>query len=406
MLEATDCARFTGYRPCDPGKTCDGCADRRPVTHTSLLVNLDNLGNVIQTTALLPALRRAFPDTFLTWVTAPSAAPVLENNPLVDRVMPYGFETVSILGAMEFDLVINLDKTMRSAALAGAARAADKRGFGLTRAGAIEPFGPEAEYAYRLGLDDELKFRTNTMPGTQIACEAVGLEWRRDPYVLELTDEEKDFVDRFREGVKPAAAPGALAPDGSPAVTAAAPLVGINTGSSPQFPNKSMSVDRHVELVRKLAEAVPAAALALLGGRHETDKNAQIASRSPVPLVQTPTTEGVRRGLLYVDACDIVVSGDTSGLHMAVALGKWAVAYFTVTCAAEIDLYDRGVIVASDLPCSPCWRPACPAGTSGSARAGLVRPDPKCIAELDLGALVEGVRKGAAEVAGASGRPE
>lgn len=382
MLEATDCARFSGYRPCEPGRTCDGCADRRPITHTSLLVNLDNLGNVIQTTALLPALRRAFPDTFLTWVTAPSAAPVLENNPLLDRVMPYDFETVSILGAMEFDLVINLDKTMRSAALARAVGGAEKRGFGLTRAGAIEPLGPEAEYSYRLGLDDELKFRTNTKPGTQIACEAVGLDWKRDPYVLELTGEEKDFVGRFREGAKPSAGP----------------LVGINTGSSPQFPNKSMPVDLHVELVRKLAEAVPAAAFALLGGRHETDKNALIASRCPVPLVQTPTTEGVRCGLLYVDACDIVVSGDTSGLHMAVGLGKWAVGYFTITCAAEIDVYDRGGIVASDLPCSPCWRPACPLDASG--------PYPRCIAELDLGALVEGVRKGAAEVAGTSGRPE
>jgi hypothetical protein len=73
---------------------------------------------------------------------------------------------------------------------------------------------------------------------------------------------------------------------------------------------------------------------------------------------------------------------------MAVALGKWAVAYFTLTCAAEIDLYDRGAVVASDLPCSPCWRPACPLDAS--------RAYPECIAELDLDALVEGVRKGVA----------
>lgn len=364
MLKATDCARFTGYRPCEPGKKCHGCSERRAVTHTSLLVNLDNLGNVIQTTAILPALRRALPDTFLTWVTAPSAAPVLENNPLVDRVMAYDFEAVSILGSMEFDLVMNLDKTMRSAALSTAARAAEKRGFGLSPAGAIEPFGPEAEYAYRLGLDDELKFRTNTKPGTQIAAEALGLEWRRDPYVLRLADEEKEFVGRFREEID----------------AAGRPVVGINTGSSPRFPNKSMSVEQHVELVGRLAEARPGGAFVLLGGPDETEKNASIASRSRVPLVRTPTTEGVRRGLLYVDACDVVVSGDTSGLHMAVGLGKWTVGYFTATCAAEIDLYDRGAIVASGLPCSPCWRPAC--------------PDPKCITELDLDAVVEGVLEG------------
>ena len=125
--------------------------------------------------------------------------------------------------------------------------------------------------------------------------------------------------------------------------------------------------------------------IALVGGPHETQKNAATAERASVPVLQTPTTEGVRRGILYVDACDVVVTGDTSGLHMGVALGKWVVAYFCVTCASEIDLYDRGVLVTSGLDCSPCWRPDC--------------PDPKCIREIDLDALVEGVLAGRDAVA-------
>ena len=74
VLKATDCLRFTGYKPCEPGKLCEGCADREAVAHTTLLINLDNLGNVIQMTSLLPAISRAFPGTAVTWVTAPSAA--------------------------------------------------------------------------------------------------------------------------------------------------------------------------------------------------------------------------------------------------------------------------------------------------------------------------------------------
>lgn len=368
MLRAVNCARFTGYRPCEPGKKCEGCPDLRRVEHTTLLVNLDNLGNVIQTTSVLPALRRAFPETFLTWVTLPSAAPVLRDNPAIDRIMPYGFETVSILRAMEFDLLLNVDKSMRSAALASSTRAGRKRGFGLTGLGAIEPLNPEAEYAYRLGLDDELKFKTNRKPGTQVITEALGLEWRRDPYSIALTREEKEFVRETR---------GRLCGAGG-----ATPIIGLNTGSSPQFPNKSLSVGRHVELIGRIAAALPQAAIALLGGPHETEKNVAIAARSEVPVIETPTTEGLRRGLLYVDACDMVLTGDTSALHMAVALGKWVVAYFGVTCAAEIDLYGRGVKVTSDLPCSPCWRPSC--------------PDPRCMDELDLDALVRGASEPAA----------
>jgi heptosyltransferase-2 len=361
VIKATDCLRFTGYKPCEPGRKCEGCADREPVMHTTLLINLDNLGNVIQMTSLLPAIARAFPGTAVTWVTAPSAAPVLEGAP-VSRVMSYDAETVSVLGAMEFDLVLNVDKTQRSAALAMTVRAKEKRGFGLSARGAIEPLNPEAEYSYRLGLDDELKFRGNSKPGTQIAAEAFGLEWRRDPYAIGLSTRELERSGEYR------------------AKLGADTVVGMNTGSSPGFANKSMSVDRHVELIGRLAEALPDARFALLGGPHETEKNAEIAKRSSAQVFKTPTTEGVRSGLVHLNACDVVVSGDTSGLHMGVGLGKWVVSYFGVTCAQEIDLYDFGVKVVSAEPCSPCWRPTC--------------PDPKCIRGVDLDAIVEGVVQG------------
>jgi len=364
VLKAIPCARFTGYKPCRGGFVCRGesCPEFRRVAHTTLLVNLDNLGNVIQTTAVLPALRRSLPDTHLTWVTASSAVPVLLENPLIDRVMPYDFETVSVLGAMEFDLVLNVDKTRRSAALASSIRAKEKRGFGLSALGAIEPFNREAEYWYDLGLDDDLKFRRNRLPGTRIATEALGFEWRRDPYVVVLSDSEKAFVREYRSRLGPG------------------PVVGLNTGSSPQFPNKSLSARQFVELVRRLARRLPGATILLLGGPHETEKNAEIARATRGRALETPTSEGPRRGLLYVDACDVVVTGDTSGLHMAIALGKWVVAHFGVTCAVEIDLYDRGVAIASPLDCSPCWRQSC--------------PRPRCVEELDLELLVEGVLRG------------
>ena len=59
-----------------------------------------------------------------------------------------------------------------------------------------------------------------------------------------------------------------------------------------------------------------------------------------------------------MNACDIVVSGDSLGMHMAIGLKKWVVAWFGPTCHQEIDLYDRGakfllrfhvVLVGKDL---------------------------------------------------------
>ena len=47
------------------------------------------------------------------------------------------------------------------AALATQVTAPQKRGFGLNEFGNLTIFNPAAEYAYRLGVDDQLKFFRN-----------------------------------------------------------------------------------------------------------------------------------------------------------------------------------------------------------------------------------------------------
>ena len=69
---------------------------------------------------------------------------------------------------------------------------------------------------------------------------------------------------------------------------------------------------------------------------------------------------GGMRGAAELDRCDVVVSGDTLGMHMAIALEKHVVAWFGPTCPAEIDLYGRGVKVLAEVGCAPCYRPSCP----------------------------------------------
>ena len=47
-----------------------------------------------------------------------------------------------------------------------------------------------------------------------------------------------------------------------------------------------------------------------------------------------------------VAACDMVVSGDTLGMHMAIARGKFVVAWFGLSCAQEIDLFEAAALAA------------------------------------------------------------
>src|SRR6185437_6089748 len=54
-----------------------------------------------------------------------------------------------------------------------------------------------------------------------------------------------------------------------------------------------------------------------------------------------------------------VFSGDSLGMHMAIGLKKWVVAWFGPTCPQEIELYGRGRKILTQAPCSPCWKRVC-----------------------------------------------
>ena len=60
-----------------------------------------------------------------------------------------------------------------------------------------------------------------------------------------------------------------------------------------------------------------------------------------------------------VQACDVVVTGDSLGMHMAIGLGKPVVAWFGPTPHQEIDLYGRGAWVLSSHRCRPCMKVTC-----------------------------------------------
>ena len=66
-----------------------------------------------------------------------------------------------------------------------------------------------------------------------------------------------------------------------------------------------------------------------------------------------PTFAGV------VAACDLVVTGDTLGMHLAIAGRVPVVALFGSTCATEIELYGRGEKIVTPIDCHPCYRRSC-----------------------------------------------
>jgi heptosyltransferase-2 len=226
----------------------------------------------------------------------------------------------------------------------------------------------EAEYSYRLGLDDELKFRKNEKFGTEILQESVKLKFKRDPYVFELSEEEKKFCTVYK----------AEHNLGGDMLT-----VGFNTGCSYLYQNKKMTIDQHVELINRMY-TIKGVRLVLVGGPEDTERNAEIARRVGDKAVNTPTTEGVRRGICYENICDVIITGDSFGMHVAIGLKKYVIAWFGLSCWSEIDLYDRGIkLIPEGLECAPCWKKECPFNL-------------ECISMIDLNRIVDEIKKLAA----------
>ena len=358
------CKNFTGYKPCFPGTVClEQCAANEPLGTRILLVNLDAMGNVLATTSILPAIKRKYPVSTITWITEKNTLPLLQGNPYLDAALAWDPENWLILRQREFDLVLNVDKSQRSAALTMETRAGRKMGFGINGNGHIVPLNPEAWENYRLGLDDHEKFRVNKKTVPELQCVELGLPYGRDEYVFRLSAEEEKFCRGYAE---------------EHGITEATLVVGFNTGCSELYPNKKMTIDQHVTLIERIAE-IPDVTILLLGGPEDTLRNAEIARRTGSAALNTPTTEGVRRGACYENLCDVVISGDSFGMHIAIALKKYVIAWFGVSCWTEIDLFERGrKLIPEGLACSPCWKKVCPYGL-------------ECIAMIDIDRIVREV---------------
>lgn len=339
----TNCRFFSGYKPCGKHPQCaDSCPHFATASPRILIVHLEALGAVLRATAILPALHRQYPKAHITWVTQAPADQLLKPNALIDRVLTTSANDQLVLRSLEFDLALVADKSLKAAGVLKLTRAQEVRGFIVdSKSGAILPANLEAEELWQIGLSDEKKFRSNQKPETQLLHEALALgAWLRDPYRVELSQDEQTLVERRRRqwslGLQQ--------------------IIGINTGCSGVIPYKRFTVSYQRDLVKAL-QAKFRQPIVLLGGPEDEARNQEIAHGLHV--IASPTTLGLRDGICSVAACDVVISGDSLGMHMGIALKKWVVAWFGPTCAQEIDLYDSGEKLIAEVDCGPCWKRSC-----------------------------------------------
>jgi len=339
-----DCLLFRGDKPCPANRRCDSCAEYKPFPERILIIKCRAQGDVLRTTALLPALKRKHPESFVAWVVDPESLPLLDGNPLVDRLYSFDHENSLSLLAQKFEVLISLDKEPGPAALAAGVAAGRKFGFGINAYGNLTIFNAASEYAFRLGVDNDLKFFRNQKSYQEIIHEAAELPYARDEYVFVPPDGAGEKAARFFERHR---------------IPRRKPAIGLNTGAGAKFATKLWPLESYVRLTVLLTRRLGASVF-LLGGPREQDFNRAVARRVRSGVYNTGTDNTIPEFAGFLSRMDAVVSSDSLGMHLAIALKKSVVALFGPTCPQEIDLYGRGVKLFAGADCAPCYRAACP----------------------------------------------
>ncbi len=337
------CRHFNGYKPCNKNLNCNSLCPHRDVPQTSILVvHLGAMGAVLRSTALLTMIKRKYPSSLITWVTEDHSKPLLENNPFVDKIFGISARDQLALAGLEFDVGFFIDKSPEVAGLRKLVKPDQCLGFTANpRSGAVIPANPSSCELWEIGLNNHKKFFENTKSELQLVAEALELPYQRDEYVLHLSPGE-EHISATRAKIW--------------SMNGTRKIIGLNTGTSGILPNKTIPVETWQSLLGEYRDRSDVH-FVLLGGPSDGERNKIIGRDFSV--TQSPTSSGPRDGICSVDAIDLMVTGDSLGMHMAIACKKHVIAWFGPSCAHEIDLYDRGTKIKSSRPCSPCWKRTC-----------------------------------------------
>jgi ADP-heptose:LPS heptosyltransferase len=343
----TDCRHVRWDRPCAPhkqrGKLCSTCDEYAPVRHRVLMVKLAATGDVLRTTAFLPAIHATWPQAKVTWLTRRGAAGLFDGNPLVDEVLTTDDTvTAARLQTETFDVVLCPDADPDAAALAALAKGKERRGYVRDGAGRVVALGPGAARWLAMGLSDPAK-KQNRATYQQLVAEVLGLDPAavREPI---LEPGNRDATD-----VRAAAAqlPGS------------GPLIGLNTGAGGRWAYKVWTREHQATFLRLATDA--GLRVLLLGGPEEVETHKALLGSAVGRLVfDGGNHNSFGRFAAWIDQCRAIVTSDSLAVHVAAARKVPAVVLFGPTSAAEIELYGRGTkIVPSGLDCLCCYLPRC-----------------------------------------------
>lgn len=266
-------------------------------------INSDSvsLGDIFRTTSIL----NIFKDDEVSWLTSKEGLPLLTGNPFIKRILVYDLATVLQLQAEQFDVVVNLERIPGICALTDSISAWRRYGFRFdAQKGIAEAY--EHSYEVLANSDDPQLRKMMKKHWIEMLFEMIGKKWNGECYILGYRPKTKKRFD-----------------------------VGFNTNVGKKWPNKAWSMENW----KRLQD--------IIGDRYSVSYQQSL--------------NDIFGYIDWLNSCRVIITNDSLGLHLALALGKNIIALFGPSSEKEIHLFGRGIaLLPPDKPdCLPCFNTFC-----------------------------------------------
>jgi len=319
-------------------------ANRNSTAPRILAVRFSSIGDIVLITPLLRALRERHPECYLAVATKQAFAPLLSENPHLDRVIEYDRNTAltklaSQIRAGRFSHHLDLHDNLRSRALRWLVPG---RWTGYPR--------------YRTARALLIRTKRNVYPENtppvpeRFFAAARELDVRPDgkPAELHINPSESRNADTWLE---------------QRGLAQTRPLVVLAPMAA--HATKRWPVERWLELVPRAIAA--GADIAVVGGPGDIEACKVVADAGGERAASNAGAMGLQGTGALLEKASVTVSGDTGVMHMSTAVGTPVVTLFGPT-AEPFGFFPykaESTALQLDLKCRPCSKmggPVCPLG--------------------------------------------
>ncbi|HPF39338.1 MAG TPA: lipopolysaccharide heptosyltransferase II [Phycisphaerae bacterium] len=310
-----------------------------------LLIKPSSPGDIIHALPVLRGIRRRFPDATISWLIAKSFVNMLESETTLNEIIPFDRRHYGRLGRSwqstrdflnfmmdlrrkKFDLVIDLQGLFRSGFLAWGSRAKVRIGFQDAREMAW------MFYTHRAPRDDAEKHAAER--NFDVAA-ILGVDRAQPDFRIAVSTDDTTMARnliRSRLG-------------GDQRYIVMAP--------STRWPTKCWPAERFGQLAETLHQSSGLKTL-LVGGHGDIEDGRAAEDAGAGAAINLCGYTTLRQLAALIDRASLVVTADSTPMHLAAAHARPLVALFGPTNPVRTGPYGRSRdVVRLELDCSPCY---------------------------------------------------